>query len=335
MLSVEENPDSRVLSDFVSSHLQGNFFQTPELFELYKKTDFYEPTLVSLKDESDGLVASLLSVIQKENLPLISGLTARSISWGGPLLPKENTIKVLETLLEAYNSLIQGRSLYTEFRNLYPMLEFKPAFKNKGYDYNPHLDIHVDLTRGLDSLWDGLSKSKRRCIRKAREQGVEVVDSNDIGEIKDFYILLKEFYSGIVKKPLPSWSFFNKAFEILKPKGMLKYFLVKYNNEVIGGIMCPIYNGIIYEWYVYGDRNHSRQYPSEIATWAPIEWGVENNQHTFDFFGAGSPHEDYGVRKFKQDFGGETLELGRFRKIHHPMKMKLANAGFNIYRRIV
>ena len=46
--------------------------------------------------------------------------------------------------------------------------------------------------------------------------------------------------------------------------------------------------------------------------WISIDYACKNGIEKFDFMGAGSPDEDYGVRDFKAKFGGSLVEPGRF-----------------------
>ena len=65
-----------------------------------------------------------------------------------------------------------------------------------------------------------------------------------------------------------------------------------------------------------------------------IAWGSANSFHIFDFGGAGKPDKNYGVREFKRQFGGKLVNPGRNKKIYSPIKMKIAEKSFNIYRNI-
>ena len=118
-----------------------------------------------------------------------------------------------------------------------------------------------------------------------------------------------------VKKPLPDISLF---MEFHRNPNLGKYFLVKQNDKILGGILCPIYKGIIYEWYTGSLRNSDgSKYSGVLATWAPIKYALDNNIRMFDFMGAGSPKTDYGVRQFKSQFGGRLVNYGRFTKINN------------------
>ena len=46
--------------------------------------------------------------------------------------------------------------------------------------------------------------------------------------------------------------------------------------------------------------------------------------------GAGKPNEDYGVRDFKLQFGGELVEHGRYNNIFNPSLYKIGLLGIKI-----
>ena len=100
--------------------------------------------------------------------------------------------------------------------------------------------------------------------------------------------------------------------------------------------MCPIKSEkAIYEFYVCGlDSEFKDQYPSVIATWAAMEYANQNNIPKFDFMGAGSPDDTYGVRDFKARFGGELVEHGRYINILNPLLYKTGVLGLKLLSKL-
>ncbi len=45
------------------------------------------------------------------------------------------------------------------------------------------------------------------------------------------------------------------------------------------------------------DFEFKKQYPSIIAVYAGIEYGIKNNFKIYDFMGAGNPNQEYGGAK--------------------------------------
>jgi len=52
--------------------------------------------------------------------------------------------------------------------------------------------------------------------------------------------------------------------------------------------------------------------------------GAAKGYKSFDFGGAGSPHEEYGVREFKRRFGGDLVNYGRYMNVHNKILFYLA-----------
>ena len=62
---------------------------------------------------------------------------------------------------------------------------------------------------------------------------------------------------------------------------------------------------------------------------------MDNNYNLFDFGGGGAPNKNDNLRFYKSRFGAEFFNYGRYKKIHSPMKQKIAEIGFKIYRRLL
>ena len=112
--------------------------------------------------------------------------------------------------------------------------------------------------------------------------------------------------------------------------------IIDYQDKIIGGILCPITpDKAIYEWYIVGlDRQYPGIYPSVLATWAPIEYAINNGLKCFDFLGAGKRDQDYGVREFKSKFGGKLVAYGRYERINKSFLYKIGKAGVKAYNYI-
>lgn len=335
-MNVVREINRQAWSNFVYNHSDGNVFQGPDMYDIYKNTKNYEPLFLAVVGDDDELLGTLLAVIQREYRGPVGDLTARSIIWGGPLV-KNNENSVLHMILDEYNKIISKKGVFTQIRNLWDFSNKITIFTQYGYRYSEHLNFVVDLSIGKEKLFSNLSASKRRQIRKAREkENVEIVLATDVDDIVEFYTILSSYYSTYIKKPVPPLEFFLLILKILVQKGLAKIFLVKHNNHIIGGIVCPISRNVsrttIYELYVCGSREHNSLFPSVMATWAPIEWGAENKIHAFDFMGAGKPDVMYGVREFKAKFGGRLVNYGRFEKVHQPLKFHVAKVGFKMWQ---
>jgi len=314
------------LEAFIYHHPHGNFFQSTKAYTFFNSVDNYDPVLLVAKEDNE-IIGSLLAVIIKES-GIKGYFSRRCIVWGGPLV-KDNNPTVMSGLLRKLNEKTKSKAIYTELRKMFDVSYFSNVFNNNKFSFSEHLNYIVPIDNE-DKALSNLSSSKRRQIRQSLKNGAEIVEASNINQIKDFYIILKNLYQDKVKKPLPAFVFFEKFF--LTPK-LGKYFLIKYKNSIVGGIMCPIYKDTIYEWFVCGNDGEIKNvYPSVLATWAPIEYAAKNGLKYFDFMGAGKPDADYGVREFKSKFGGKLVNYGRFEKINNRFLYKIGKLSLKLYK---
>jgi len=317
--------------EFLQNHPNGYFFQSPGLVNFYNQLDNYEvKSIFALQNEA--IVGVLIGVEQKEGSGVKGYLTNRCIIFGGPIISENiDQETVAHQLLETLKR--ESSAIYIEFRNLFSLSRFDRIFNAAGFENISHVNFLVNTDLTPDEALMNLSSSKRRQVRKSIKTGAVIREPQSIDDVRSFYEILLDLYQNKVKKPLPEWEFFKEFYE---NENLGKYFIIKYNEEVMGGIMCPIYKDTIYEWYIAGlDGEIKHVYPSVLATWAPIEYAVKYGLKYFDFLGAGHPNKDYGVREFKSKFGGELVEFGRYKYINKPLLYKLGEIGLKVYQKVV
>jgi lipid II:glycine glycyltransferase (peptidoglycan interpeptide bridge formation enzyme) len=324
------------LDNFVYNHPHGNIFQTPEMAEVYKRTKNYEPlTLAAINTKNGEMLAILQTAVIKEMSGILGSFSARSIIQGGLLfIEDENGVKALKVLMEHYDKIAQKKALYTQIRTMWDTSNISSFLNRMGYEYEERLNFLIDLTIPTDLLWRQLFKSRRNGINRAKRRGVTIEEVTDKCLIPIVYNHLQETYKN-AKLPLADISLFQNVFNILVQKNMAKFFLARHEDKYIGAIVVLIYNGVVYDWYAGASLGYLQLCPNDILPWHVMEWGSNNGYHTFDFGGAGNPNEEYGVREFKRQFGGEMVNFGRYMKIHSHIKMRIAEKGFDVYRRFL
>ena len=315
---------------FVLEHPYGNFFQSVNAFKFFESVDNHKPFVFAVS-ENEEILGVLSGVVISNGKGIKGFLSRRAIVWGGPLIESEldeNKKKiVLEELLKNLNEYCRSRAIYTEFRNFYDMRNYQKVFKLKGYTYEKHLNFLVHL-KNYDYNFSILKKDKKYELRKSKENGLYYKISDKEEEVIEFYSILKKLYKDKVKKPLNNLEFF---IDFFKKKDLGVILIAMFKEKIIGGVVCPIFKGIIYEWYEAADSLEVKNtYPNVFATFMPIEYGIKNNLSLFDMMGAGKPDEKYGVRDFKSKFGGELVEYGRFFKINNMIFYKIGEIGLKI-----
>ena len=294
------------------------WFQTPEAYQFYASVDDVQAFVYGIS-EDDNLVGLVVGYTTTEKCKVKQHFTARSIIVGGPLLADIISDEALATLLKAIRRL-GDKAIYVETRNFHDYSKWKSIFEANGFTYQPHYDIHVHC-----SAQHQMSERRLRELRKAIKNDATVAQAQSEQEIRDWYQILSRLYREKVRTPLFSEDFFLQFYR----NGVGKYLLVKHEDKIIGGMMCPVLDSIaIYEWYVCGlDEEYKDLYPSVVATHAAIEYAKTNGLPLFDFMGAGEPEIPYGVRDFKMEFGGELKEYGRFLCIRKPLLYRIGKMG--------
>jgi len=287
-------------------------FQTPEFFDFFNRVPGYSADAFAL-EESGRLIAFSVVTVQKEP-GLKAFFSRRGIIYGGPLFDPDHPGDLSE-LIKQIQKFYKKKVIYIEVRNCFNYSPFKSIYTEQGWKYEPWLNFHLQTTDKA-MMESAMSNSRLRQINMAIKNGAVWKEADKIEDIQSFYKILASLYKKKVRKPLMKWDFFKEFFE--QKTG--KYFMVYFQEKVIGGIMCPILPArAIYEFYICGlDKDYKDQYPSVMATWAAMDYAGQNGIPLFDFMGAGSPDEQYGVREFKTRFGGELVEYGRYLKVLDP-----------------
>ena len=337
MLEITNSPDIKQWSEFVHNHPQGNIFQTPEMAEVYKRTKNYEPISLALVDtKNDKILAVLQAVVIKEISGFLSAFSARSIIQGGPLfIENEKGIEALKVLMEHYDKIAtQKKALYTQIRTMWDTTNISSFLNSNGYEYEERLNFLIDLNRPEEEIWRDIHKSRRKGINRAFNRGVVIEEVRDKKFIPIFYGIVEETYKN-ARIPLADISLMESAFELLAPKNMATFYMAKYEDIYVGARVVLNYKGLIYDWYAGALSDYLSLYVNEALVWHILKEGANNRYHTFNFGGAGKPNEEYGVREFKRRFGGKMVNFGRYKKIHSPIKLKIAEKGFEVYRRMI
>lgn len=318
-------------SEFVEAHPNGNIFQTPEIYDVYRKTNNLDPILLVVY-ENNEILGILLAVIQSEYSGVVGKVSKRSIIRGGPLV-KDNNEEVLDIILKSYSKKIKYKAIYSQFRNHWDWGSLKNIFIKNNFLYEEHLDILFDLTKGEDKLWSEIKRVRKKGIKQSYKKGVIIreIDLSNKDLLGKSHQILSSVYQR-VKLPLPSIDFFENNINFLSDKLFTLGLFIEGDLAAVRLVFC--FNDKIYDWYAGAKDEYLSYRPNDVLPWEIIKWGVNNNQKVFSFGGAGKPDEPYGVRDYKLKFGGELVEFGRFEKVHKPILMNVARLGLSIWQNI-
>lgn len=299
-------------------------FQSPEFYDLYNSTDGYSAEVFAIENENK-YVALCVVTLQKET-GLKGYFSRRAIVYGGPLIGNG---KYITELLNFITKSISAKAIYTEVRNYFDYGSYDQQYRNAGWNFNGYLNFHLNLENtSFESLLDKMKYNRKREIRISKEENASYREAVDLNEVSELYNILNDLYKTRVKLPLPT----KKYFEDLFRSSIGKVFIVLHNGKIIGGSFCLFFAANrIYTLYYCGLREyHKKIFPTHLAICAAINFGIDNNLKMLDLMGAGKPGEEYGVRKYKAEFGGNLVEHGRYIKINKPVLFKIGKLGLKL-----
>lgn len=334
-MKIVRNLDTETWQKFVETQPDGNIFHTPEMFQVFKETDGYYPEIWAAVNKNEQVLALLLPVQITLWNGLLRGWSTRAVAYGSLLCaPSAEGQQALDILLQSYTKETKGAFLFTELRNLSDLDSVQTILKRCGFTHEDHLNFLIDLARPQEEIWKNIRSNARRNIKKARKSQVVIEEMNASEQIVTIHALLEEVYKRI-QVPLANASLFQAAFDVLHPQGMLKVLVAKVDGVNIGALMLLLYKDVIYYWYTGTLREYASYRAGDLLVWHALEWGNQKDYTVFDFGGAGKPDEEYGVRDFKAKFGGTLVNYGRNLYVHAPLKLKLSQMGYDVYRRLL
>lgn len=334
----------------VQKSATGTWFQTLEAYEFFQsQPEQFRPFAFGL--DNDGTLRGVCSgYVTVEQSALKQFLTRRAVIIGGPALADDCTEEEVTTLMSAVRSQLKSQAIYVETRNFNDYSRWKEAFRQAGFSYQPHLNFHVHTNQAWAAIEANIGKHRRKYIRLSFRDGatVTVVPNDGMSRdeslneplalndelklVHDYYEILVELYKTKVKMPLQPWEFFEKLYHCPS----CKYLLVLYDGQVVGGSICMLLPGHgVYEWYACGkDGVFKNIHPSSVTKYAGMKYACDNGYAVFDMMGAGKPDEEYGVRDFKAEFGGELVEHGRFLCVTKPLLYRIGVLGVKILKKL-
>lgn len=312
-------------TDFLMSQRGFSLFQAPPMFRVFKQTAGYGPRLLAVQDRGEirALVVSCLIAYARKVLP---PLATRAVVVGGPI----GDPRLFSALLAAHDRWAKRGAMMCQVRNL--RTDFPPGpMIEAGYQWVDHINYILDLRRGKDRMFSGLSRTRRKSIVKGDTSGLRYVEltSTDADRV---YRLLSQTYRRI-HVPLADVSLFKNAFELLSGQ---KHLLAR--GAEADGSLCAVrlvlrWESTLLDWYAGSSSAGREVRADEWLVWQVLLEGKTMGCNTYDFGGAGRPNEAYGPGEFKRQFGGQRVNPGRFEKVYHRLALNAIKTSYNVWRR--
>jgi serine/alanine adding enzyme len=323
------------LHEFCRNRRDVSIFQSGYAHDLYSKAEGCSPAAWKGEDESGAVFGTVLGVKFKESRLVPPFLSSHVTVRGGPVLSNATGVEdVSRSLLSA----VTGGCKDALYVRCYPTpLQFFPArgAEAAGFVREKWLNVSLDLEgKSMEQLEKGLRSDKRRGIKRAQRSGVDIGIGETTGEMDVFYRLLEETANRRGFR-LQDKSLFEAVGAEFIPRGIAKLLLARMGEETIAGRLVLLFNGIATDWYAASTDEANKLYANDLLVWKAIEWTVQNGGRCYDLGGAGRSLDEYGVGQFKERFGGETVDIGRYTWTRSPTLHGVVNRAEQLRSRVM
>jgi serine/alanine adding enzyme len=303
-------------------------FQTMDFFNFLNTLNDLSAEAICIEESHEYQAFCVIALYKY--MGKLSHLSRRAIIYGGIALKDDpDSNPALEKLLSTLTKALKGKAIYCEIRNSFDYSVYRDVFDKYGWKYEPHLNVQLNLkNKTAEEILAEMQYNRRREIKMSLKEGALVKEAISTSEVENLYSIVRVLYKQKVHLPVPALEFFINLFK--SPIG--KIFIVHHAEKVIGGAFCIYMPGnSIYTLYYAGLRDyHQRIFPTHLAIWGAINFGLKNHLNMVDFMGAGKPDVPYGVRDYKLKFGGELVEHGRFVYAFNPFLYKIGKFGIRL-----
>jgi lipid II:glycine glycyltransferase (peptidoglycan interpeptide bridge formation enzyme) len=121
------------------------------------------------------------------------------------------------------------------------------------------------------------------------------------------------------------YNWFEAIYEIMTKKGLGTFLIAELNHVAIAGVVL-IYSPSSIHYFHNGSQNEFLKFcPNELLVHSSIEKAVEKRISFFDFMG--SNPKDLSLLRFKEKWGGQSIDISTHVKDYHPIRCKIWELG--------
>ena len=340
--SIVENPSEKLWNSFLNMFPEGNFEQCYEYGEIAKMA-FPKTVPVRLAIARGGELAGIV----QGNYSRYFGFGMELEVMRGPVIAERNEagLQLAENLLEALedygkkNRVIHARIVVPETWGL------EGVFHKLGYVLEGKLNEYaVNLEGGVEKVWRSIDHNKRRNVKRALNEGVEVIRSHDHDDLVAFYSMLKaaQDRAGFSSYPL-SW--FEAVWDKYKPEELSNVFLARWNGKSVSGVFTVVHEKTVFALAAGSLSEGWKVRPNDIMHWKAMEWASQNGYSKYHMGLVSEPppvegSPAWGIWRWKREWRGKLGSFQIFRKTFLPRYQlvsrakRIAERGYTFFKKL-
>jgi hypothetical protein len=243
--------------------------------------------------------------------------------------PSADTAAALEALAQGLLSEAKSAELVSVYT--WPSLRL-PTFSERGFRCRELPgNVVLDLTLGADVLFKQFTKDRRRNIRFAEKNGVEISEAatpQDVADAYAVYSAWRETERKTVRGDKMSFETFDRA---AKLKGNRRLFLARVSGKAVAINVFRFFPGGLFESSANCSLDQFMHLkPNDLLQWKGIEWACRQGLRR---------HSLGGSHQFLLRFGGTVVPILHYRLdrtwLHrHDLGDKVQVVGRRIVRKL-
>ena len=314
-----ENVPEQKWDEIVRNSENSYFFHTPAWAKILEETYGYRIATRLYEIEGNEVLIPLMDC-KKYGFRYYDSMP---LGYGG-IFPVSNISS--ETLKMILKYIVGGRHL--SFRlSLPPFSNFSiredSSIRQVDSEWNyTHM---LPLEKGFEYLWKNKFKqTNRTAVRKAEKNRIEILNGNSLQDFRGYY----QLYADVSKR----WGYKKPQHPLRLYENMCKFGLphvqlrlaIK-DDKVIAGLVSFYYSEIVFYCISAYLEEYNIYRPTNLLLKDSIEHACEEGYKYYNFGASGNLE---GVRKFKESFGAERVDLK-----HYVVQSRLGRLAKMVLRR--
>ena len=319
-IKVVENPSKNDWDSFLGKICSGNLQQSFEYGEVAKMVNPHT-RVVRLLAVNEGVPVGLSQARYNRRFGFGDRLEVGGVYGFGPVVDdvagKEKVFGELISCLEKQAKKDRVSEVFIFYKEKIDLLaEYGYALENSFNVYK------VYLGKNVEELWKRIAHNKRRNIKKAQSQGVNVICSESCDDLASFYEMhvLAGKRAGFAPHP---FNYFSSFLKVFGSSGRAKVFLALYEGRPVAGVFVVFHGDTAYALGA-GSREEVWQVrPNDVLHWKAMEWACNNGFSYYHMGYVSEPpptegSEGWGLWRWKREWNGILERVFVYHKVLMP-----------------
>jgi len=166
-------------------------------------------------------------------------------------------------------------------------------------------NVVLDLTIGAERLFNGLHRNRRRDVRLAIRNGMEVSEASNQEDLLEYYDVYVKWHQTERKKIVSELRPLESFLQERAVTDNSRLFVARYKGTIVAGITVRFFPGGLVQYASNCSLDEfMRLLPNDLLVWKMVEWACSNG---FQKLSMGGAH------RFLKKWGGTVVPIHRYR----------------------